>query len=32
LIWINEVNDTYKVIPCKDVQAEIKLMLETIKK
>ena len=28
LVWINEVNDTYKVIPCKDLQAELKLMIE----
>jgi ATP-dependent exoDNAse (exonuclease V) beta subunit len=32
LVWINEVNDTYKVIPCKELQADLKLMLETIKK
>lgn len=31
LIWINEMNDTYKLFPCKDLTAELKLMLETIK-
>jgi ATP-dependent exoDNAse (exonuclease V) beta subunit len=28
LIWINEVNDNYKVIKCKDLTAEIVTMLE----
>lgn len=28
LIWINEVNDNYKVIKCKDLVAEIVTMLE----
>jgi ATP-dependent exoDNAse (exonuclease V) beta subunit len=30
LIWINEKNSNYKVFKCKDMEAEIKLMLETI--
>lgn len=29
LIWINENNDNYKIFTCKDLNAEIKLMLET---
>ena len=32
LVWINEVNDNYKIFPCKDLTAELKLMLETTKK
>jgi ATP-dependent exoDNAse (exonuclease V) beta subunit len=32
LVWINEINDTYKIIPCKDLQAELMLMLETSNK
>jgi hypothetical protein len=28
LIWINENSDNYKVYKCKDLQAELKLMIE----
>ena len=28
LIWINESSDNYKIFTCKDLQAEIKLMIE----
>ena len=30
LIWINENNKNYKVFKCKDLEAEIKLMLEEL--
>jgi ATP-dependent exoDNAse (exonuclease V) beta subunit len=30
LIWINEQNDNYKLYPCKDLTAEVKLMMEKI--
>lgn len=32
LVWINEVNSSYKVFTCKDLLAEIKLMIEHVKK
>lgn len=28
LVWINEVNDKYKIIPCKDMKAEIITMID----
>jgi hypothetical protein len=28
LLWINENNDTYKIFTCKDLHAELKLMME----
>jgi len=30
LIWINEANENYKIFKCKDLEAEIKLMIETM--
>ena len=30
LIWINEKNKNYKVYKCKDLESEIKLMLEEL--
>ena len=30
LIWINEANENYKIFKCKDLEAEIKLMIESL--
>lgn len=32
LVWINENNENYRIYPCKDLVAEIKLMIEKYKK